>query len=989
MHLRLCFILGAVALSACSTNLPQTSELKNKTLGDAGVLKDVSYALPIGKACTADSQCPDDGNLCNGTSACISGHCGLKPGSSVLCDTNYDTPCSQTRCNSKSGKCERIKTPAGGACEDGLACTQAGACDAQGFCKPGAPVVCPNGQACSASSGQCQAIGTTCGSTITIGSLPLTVTGHLGDVQAATPCQLGTDPDGGILQGAGISHFYTLMMPTTGPFRATIEGAPEVALTEASNPFTPGIGYPGSSSSPPNTDDCSAPTCGVGKSEWTFFGLGFGRFRVSARATANPAYKLTVTCADICMNGALKCGYDICGTYCGPCVLGERCSKPIVIDPATMHASATAIPYVDHIYDPASPVSSNGFNVAFAFTPTVTGTYRVKTEGTRHDFIVTYGCTGYPILAYSPSASESVSVTLQAGKEYRILARTEPKDANYLYDVAVTLCRNTCGDKVCGDDGCGGECGTCANGCTPDRKTCCEDACGDKVCGSNACGQTCGTCAKGSVCGADQKACVPAPGEVCSSAQAITGLPFSVTAATSGNLGDYSAILCNWGGLWGKGSNDQVWSFTPPSTGKYAVNLSADFDAVVYLASDCGKLAQSCSPGTVAMGGVPATPLLVDLEGGKTRYVIVDGVDNVGPGASGTYALGIGCQADCTGKSCAPDGCGGMCPGTCDDGNVCTQDACAALGCKHLPAPGSCNDGNACTTGENCSGSSCQSSTASCDDGNACTTDSCDTASGCKHAPIQDGSACGASQICNSGSCITGTPTPPADMAYIPGGTFQMGCVPGDSACDADEKPQHAVKIPGFFLDLNDVVFQDYLVCAEAGKCAAQGSGAKCTFGKVGFPVNCVSWSQAAAYCAWKGKRMPTEAEWERAARGGVGGKLFAWGSDSVDCSHAAYSDCGLTSPLAYGVKLAGKNAYGLTDMAGNVAQWVADFYDDKYYATSPASSPTGPDVSSSGDHVRRGGSYASPASGMRVSDRDLGQLASPEIGFRCAKNVP
>ncbi len=255
------------------------------------------------------------------------------------------------------------------------------------------------------------------------------------------------------------------------------------------------------------------------------------------------------------------------------------------------------------------------------------------------------------------------------------------------------------------------------------------------------------------------------------------------------------------------------------------------------------------------------------------------------------------------------------------------------------------------------------------------------------------------------------TPAPPvSDMVLIPSGTFQMGSTTGD----ANERPVHTVTVDAFYMDTHEVTNAEYAAFLNAkGKHTDAGktwlfigsSGARIerlggTYrpktGYADHPVVYVSWYGAMAYAKWKGKRLPTEAEWEYAARGGLAGKLYPWG-DTVDSSRANY-DWNVGRTTAGGAYAA--NDYGLYDMVGNVSEWCLDAYDSAFYTSYPAHNPLSGASSIQwlldnyteikSDRVLRGGSWASLAGLVRVANRSNFSpgVTSSVFGFRCVKPV-
>lgn len=255
-------------------------------------------------------------------------------------------------------------------------------------------------------------------------------------------------------------------------------------------------------------------------------------------------------------------------------------------------------------------------------------------------------------------------------------------------------------------------------------------------------------------------------------------------------------------------------------------------------------------------------------------------------------------------------------------------------------------------------------------------------------------SPCPDGEYCVDGTCSS----PPNGMAAVPAGVFVMGCNEElDDDCDNDEFPAHEVQLDAFAIDRYEVTVDDYTTCMNAGGCSIPAydyvSCVDWSAPEYGLhPIDCISWLQARAYCTWRSKRLPTEAEWEMAARG-TDGRRYPWGNEAPTCSLANYSDCG-GSLVAVGNFPAGASPYGVLDLAGNVFEWVSDWHGPGYYVESPYSNPTGPD--SGLTHGGRGGAYNTGVHNLRTSDRaysdavtgglgldeDHGAVA---VGFRCA----
>ena len=401
---------------------------------------------------------------------------------------------------------------------------------------------------------------------------------------------------------------------------------------------------------------------------------------------------------------------------------------------------------------------------------------------------------------------------------------------------------------------------------------------------------------------------------------------------------------------------------------------------------------------------------------------LTNGAEVCDDGASNTdgYSLGLTCNTACTGfASYCGDG-----ERDDEDGEACDNpdpsSGCTAT-CEKSPdvecgdlvthsAFEQCDDGNTVTESCDYEAQSCLVCDATCqvatpaipgcgdgiiqNAGGDAGKEACDGSIPCSelHAVFESGTAlCGDDcQAIDSVSC-QGLPT---DMVLVPQGFFWMGCNSAvDDECSGPEYPYHEVYLDSFLIDRTEVTAVDYEACVQAGACTYSGSttGSYRTYNnnRDNHPINYVNHTEAKTYCEAQGKRLPTEAEWEKAARG-TDGRKYPWGnSPAVSCDYAVMGSCpGETQPV--GSKPLGVSPYGAHDMIGNLWEWTADWYDAGYYGETPAEgwvNPEGPDSGVS--RVLRGGSwYDGNSVNLRASFRYLyspsGQGSN--LGFRCSQ---
>lgn len=222
------------------------------------------------------------------------------------------------------------------------------------------------------------------------------------------------------------------------------------------------------------------------------------------------------------------------------------------------------------------------------------------------------------------------------------------------------------------------------------------------------------------------------------------------------------------------------------------------------------------------------------------------------------------------------------------------------------------------------------------------------------------------------------------EMVFVPAGEFEMGTALSDLRSDADEGPLHTIYLDEYWIDRTEVTNAMYNLCIAAGDCTEPAQSQYYLQSEYAdHPIIGVSWDQARIYCGWAGRRLPSEAEWEKAARG-TDGRLYPWGDSSPAGDLANFNQLvNLTTPV--GTYPKGASPYGALDMAGNAWEWTLDGYDPGFYSISPAQNPLS--ESPVNRRVLRGGNWDSNAEGIRSANRFWAYPGRNDTdGFRCAQ---
>jgi len=568
-----------------------------------------------------------------------------------------------------------------------------------------------------------------------------------------------------------------------------------------------------------------------------------------------------------------------------------------------------------------------------------------------------------------------------------------------------TCCLGSCVD-VDSDDS---HCGSCGNECGPgescvtgrcrcgtgpecdDSKVCCLDYCVDVRTDGDNCGSCSTACDVGETCVSGVCRC-GGSGPDCSGGDICCGSTCHDLMTDEEHCGN-CATVCDQNEMCVSG--DCMCGGTGPDCtgsdaccGTECVDLNTDL-------GNCGSCGNFCDLHEAVGGCVDGICVIeqcnssfrdCDLvpENGCEADILTD------PENCGLCTVRCDEGEQCAGGECR---CGGIGP-ECFDENICCGAACVnPFNDEHNC--GSC--GIACGAGELCVGGECRCGGIGpvCGVDQVCCCTECVDRNGNQDPCEGCSPSCGMGEECICGYCVN------IEWIPIPGGAFMMGSPEGVG--EDDEHPRHQVSVPDFEMLRSEVTVSQYQYCVDSGVCIEPYSPGdcgtwcdRCNWGVPGrddYPVVCIDWHQAVDFCIWAVGRLPTEAEWEYAARSGGQDIAYPWGDQQATCEYAVMSDqfgggygCGLWHEWPVCSKPAGNTSQGLCDMAGNVWEMVQDYwhYD---YISAPSDGSAWEDPSSHA-RVRRGGAWDYMADSLRAVERKEGGGFVDNTGFRCARNV-
>ena len=970
---------------------------------------------------TDDGAVCDDGSLCTVGDDCAGGKCGA--GVAVVCNDKND--CTDDSCDPKTGKCLFANKPDGSGCDDSDTCSAGEAC-AGGLCQGGKSVcLCKADSDCASSDdGKACTGGYYCDKSAPVWACKLNPASVVVCAPSLNPCQKSQ-----CVEPAGTCAAVSL------PDGQTCDDGKAWTVGDSCQA---GQCAPGLNTKCTSDSECAKNEDGDLCNGTLFCNKATGVCQLNPKTVVLcPTVDDTVCRKSMCQPKSAVCLLTPIDAQ-KPCEDGNLCTT----GEACVQGVCTATPSGDTCL-----CKQDADCGKFEDGDACNGTLFCNLAKTK--------CELNPkTIVQCPSAQDGPCASNQCDKKTGQCALV-PTVGNVACDAdasdctPVDLCKsgacvadtaNVCQcqqDVDCKDDGdlCNGlpYCNKAQNLCVTNPATVVKCATGDDTpCIQTVCAAATGLCAKLPVTGpcSDGDACTI--NDVCASGTCKGGAYTCGGCVADAECPDDSNA-CN-------GSEVCDKEQSPPKCAVKSVPASGA------VCSD----GDACTTGDACGGGKCAGKALVCNDQEACTDDACQGGSCVFLANTATCTDGDVCTV---GDFCLWKNCKSGKALSCDDSSVCTADSCDfAKGCAHAAVVAGCNDGNACTIGDTCTAGKCGGTAKPCADTNVCTDDGCDPGSGCTNLPntvtCTDGNACTEGDACAAGLCkpgagkpnCGGTGCPPTGSGgscgggkgtcdsghcfwtdttgykwtLVPAGKFWMGCNPAlDSSCTGtgNETPQHEVDLSAYWIGVYEVTATQYKACVTAAfagctvPSATTGDYATyATGGKEKHPINYVNWAESQAVCKYLGGDLPTEAQWEKAARGGCevyAGKdcktsetLYPWGSAAPVCGgNAVMGYTGTcTALMAVGAGSAsGQSPYGAFDMAGNVYEWVQDWYAVGFYGTAPATVKDPVNATSASDRVLRGGSLYSDASGVRAGFRLNGTPSNSNdlIGARCFRSVP
>jgi len=1013
-----CVTEPAASGTACEDGNPCTVAEACDAVGNCKPGKNVC-------ACAHNADCAplEDGNPCNGSLYCDTSNspyaCRINPSSLVFCSPGADKACLHNKCDPQTAACAFVQATKDSPCDDGDSCTAGDHCD-QGACKAGTDVcVCQQDADCAA-----QEDGDLCN-----GTLYCSVTTHTCKLNPKTVVHCPTAADGPCEK--------TVCIASEGKCAGDkLDGGQ--ACDDGNKCTTGGTCKAGTCVAGDNKCQCQSTADCASQEDGNACNGTLFCDKKAAKCVLNPATVIScpsvddTTClANTCVPAAGACTMTAvnenkaCDADGSACTKGDRCA-------AGTCTPGTNICACSKDGDCESQEDGNACN------------------GTLFCNKVTGGCELNPAtVIVCKSVGDTICRKNLCEPKTGLCAPTPVHQGLGCEDGNPCTKSESClagkcqsGTNICAcekdadcakqDDGdpctaplwCDktGPAPKCAPNpakdvaCPPNKDTkCLRNTCDPKTgkCALTAVNHK-QVCAPGTLCSAVQ---------ICLAGQCMAGKPLSCddgNPCTADKCDDFAGcshtpqtkIDCDDGNKCT--SNDVcIQGFCTGSIADCNDNSPCTQDVCAPLVG-CQYVARpgpcsdgdACSSGDVCAAGkcLAGKKVLCDDGNQCTLNACDPAVGCTTKPVVGKCDDGDPCTA---GDSCKSGACLPIGPNKCDDGNACTDDVCLAkTGCKHWARKdgAACDDGDKCTVGDVCDKVVCTVKKVVCDDDNSCTVDSCSSKTGrCVFEPIKTAASCHGLGTCAQGDCVDTV----RGRVRVPAGVFYMGCNGAlDKLCAAPEEPQHKVELDAYWIDISEVSHATYKACVVSGACEAPvanvSGGVYGTSNTAKRPINGVNWAEAVTFCKWRGGRLPTEAEWEKAARGGCekhaaqdcAKAMPVWphGNSPAACPDVVVSlsgkhGCGNHATADVGARPKNASPYGVRDMAGNVMEWVHDVYDKTYYTNPPSKNPKGPAASSTSVRVRRGGGFASVANDVRASARNGVAVKDSDryTGVRCA----